>query len=202
VANLNVTRGYGLLERFLAKKRAQKANNLIPQTYRNGKILDIGSGAYPVFLLTTSFLKKFGVDKTFHVSSQNGFSDHSLTLIHHDIESEDSLPFNDEYFDVVTMLAVFEHITPQRLPKAFQEVYRVLRKGGIIIITTPSAWTGFILKGMAMVRLVSILEIKEHKQLHTASSIANTLRQGGFASDSIRLGYFELYMNTWVTAQK
>jgi ubiquinone/menaquinone biosynthesis C-methylase UbiE len=202
VANPNVTRGYGLLEKFLAKKRAQKANSLIPQPYRNGKILDIGSGAYPVFLLTTNFFEKFGVDKTFHVSSQKRFSDHSLALIHHDIESGDSLPFDDEYFDVVTMLAVFEHITPQRLPKAFQEVYRVLRKGGIFIITTPSAWTGFILKGMAMVRLVSTLEIKEHKQLHTADSIADTLRQGGFASDSIHLGYFELYMNTCVTAQK
>lgn len=112
------------------------------------------------------------------------------------------MPFNGEHFDVVTMLAVFEHINPRRLPKIFQETYRVLKKGGILIITTPASWTGFILKGMALTRLVSSLEIGEHKELHTSENILSILRQGGFSSDSIRLGYFEFYMNTWAVAKK
>jgi SAM-dependent methyltransferase len=200
--NPSVTRGYGLLERFLAKKRAVKANNLIPQSYRSGRILDIGSGAYPFFLLTTRFSEKYGIDKTFRASSQTGSKNHSIELMYHDIESEDPLPFNDEYFDVVTMLAIFEHIMPQRLPKVFQEVYRVLKRGGLLIITTPACWTGFILRGMAMAGLVSSMEIEEHKGLHKADSIVDTLRQCGFTSDRIQLGYFELHMNTWATAMK
>jgi SAM-dependent methyltransferase len=202
MANPNVTRGFGLLEGFLAKKRAQKANSLIPQPYRSGRILDIGAGTYPVFLLTTSFFEKFGIDKTFPVSRQTGSKNHSIELMCHDIESEDPLPFNDGYFDVVTMLAVFEHITHQRLPKVFQEVYRVLKRGGLLIITTPAAWTDFILKGMAKIRLVSTLEVGEHKGLHTADSIVDTLQQSGFTSNNIQLGYFEFHMNTWATAMK
>jgi ubiquinone/menaquinone biosynthesis C-methylase UbiE len=201
--NPSVTRGYGLLERFLAKKRAVKANNLIPQSYRSGRILDIGSGAYPFFLLTTRFSEKYGIDKTFQASSRTGSKNHSIELIYHDIESEDPLPFNDEYFDIVTMLAVFEHIMPQRLPKFFQEIYRVLkREGGLLVITTPAAWTGFILKGMAKIRLLSTEEIEEHKGLYKADSIVGALRQCGFASDRIQLGCFELHMNTWATAIK
>lgn len=198
----NVTRGYGLLERYLAKKRARKANELIPHAYRKGRILDIGSGAYPFFLLTTRFFEKFGIDRTFFFAPQDRRGDHHPTLVHHDIESEDPLPFSGEYFDVVTMLAVFEHIDPVRLPIVFQDVNRVLKKGGILIITTPASWTGFILKGMAMARLVSTLEIGEHKGLHSPESIVETLRRGGFPSERVCLGHFEFYMNTWATAQK
>ncbi len=49
----NVTRGYGLLERFLAKKRAKMANEIIPLALRTGRILDIGCGPFPYFLLNT-----------------------------------------------------------------------------------------------------------------------------------------------------
>jgi ubiquinone/menaquinone biosynthesis C-methylase UbiE len=197
-----VTRGYGLLERFLAKKRAQQANKLIPHLYRSGKILDIGSGTYPFFLLTTSFAEKYGIDKTFFDSTHERRDDHALALIQHDIESGNPLPYRDEYFDVITMLAVFEHITPQRLTDIFQDVYRILKKGGLLVITTPAPWTSSILKGMALLRLVSALEIMEHKRLYTSDSIIDTLRHGGFALGSICIGHFELYMNTWVTAQK
>jgi len=200
--NPPVTRGYGLLERFLAKKRAQKANSLIPEAYRSGRVLDIGSGTYPFFLLTTRFSEKIGIDKTFHASSQMSLDDRSLELIHHNIESEDPLPFSDENFDVITMLAVFEHITPHKLPMIFEEVYRVLKKGGLLIITTPAAWTGFILKGMAWLRLVSTMEIEEHKGLYAAESIVGALKQCGFTPEGIQLGYFELHMNSWATALK
>lgn len=81
MSNPRITRGYGLLERFLAKKRAQKANELIPQLYRKGRILDIGSGAYPFFLLTTSFSEKFGVDRTFIFTAHKGPGDHQPTLM-------------------------------------------------------------------------------------------------------------------------
>lgn len=202
MSNPPLTRGYGLLERFLAKKRAQKANRLIQQSCRNGRILDIGSGAFPFFLLKTRFFEKYGIDKTFNTFSHAELTKHSTILIHHDIESEDPLPFSDEYFEVITMLAVFEHITPQRLPGFFQEVYRVLKRGGLLIITTPAEWTGLILKGMAIIGLLSAQEIKDHKRLHSVDSITNTLRQCGFASDRILFGYFELHMNSWVTAKK
>jgi len=202
MANTKATRGFGLLERFLARKRAQKANSLIPQSYRNGRILDIGAGSYPVFLLTTTFLEKFGIDKTFSAFLQTKPKTHTLALMCHDIESEDPLPFQDEYFDIVTMLAVIEHIERYNLPRISQELYRILKRGGLLIITTPAEWTGLILNGMAYLKLISNQEIRDHKGLHSVDSIITTLQQGGFSPNNIQLGFFEFFMNTWVTVTK
>ena len=202
MADPSATRGFGLLEGFLARKRATKANSLIPQDYRGGRVLDIGAGSYPVFLLTTTFSEKVGIDQTFSDRIQANFADRSLTLVHHEISSGRALPFGDEYFDVITMLAVFEHIAPEVLPNIFQEVYRVLRHKGLLVITTPAEWTAFILNGMAKSRLVSNVEISDHKRLYAAESIATVLRQTGFSRENIRYGYFELHMNRWLTAIK
>jgi hypothetical protein len=52
---LNVTRGSGLFERFLADKRISLANKLIPDSHWQGRILDIGCGEFPYFLLNMTF---------------------------------------------------------------------------------------------------------------------------------------------------
>src|SRR6266480_5122985 len=100
-----VTRGDGFLEEFLARQRSRKANSLIPEFARNGRVLDIGCGSHPLFLLTTRFAERYGVDRV----PSGDFNAQGITLIHHDIET-DRLPFGDDFFDVVTMLAVFEHL--------------------------------------------------------------------------------------------
>lgn len=45
----NVTKGYGLLEKFLAEKRSKLANRLILSTHRKARILDVGYGKYLLF---------------------------------------------------------------------------------------------------------------------------------------------------------
>lgn len=60
---IKVTRGYGLLEYFLAIQRARIANKFIEDTHKNGRILDIGCGSYPIFLLTSKFMEKIGIDR-------------------------------------------------------------------------------------------------------------------------------------------
>lgn len=49
------------------------------------------------------------------------------------------LPFPDEYFDLVTMFDVFEHIPKDGEKEALAEVKRILRKEGRVIISTPKA---------------------------------------------------------------
>lgn len=51
----SVTRGHGVLEPLLAKLRAKKANALIPEPARAGRILDVGCGSFPFFLSGTRF---------------------------------------------------------------------------------------------------------------------------------------------------
>lgn len=47
-----------------------------------------------------------------------------------------SLPFSDEYFDLVLSLSTFDHIQTTR-EKAFKESFRVLKKGGLAVIVLP-----------------------------------------------------------------
>ena len=198
----NVTRGYGLLEGFLAKKRARMANSLIPPELRRGRILDIGCGTIPYLLLNTQFAERYGLDKVAEDGERAVAAGGAIILANFDIEREEKVPFEDDYFDVVTMLAVFEHILPERLPAVAAEIRRILRPGGVYILTTPAWWTDGLLRFMARLRIVSPAEIEEHKDGYSPEKIFSVLRQGGFAAEDIRTGYFELGMNIWATAGK
>ena len=54
---------------------------------------------------------------------------------HYDIRRP--LPFADDTFDAVYALHIIEHLTPEEASKFVAEVFRVLRPGGILRISTP-----------------------------------------------------------------
>jgi len=196
----NVTRGQGLLENLLARQRAKMADRLIPPVLRKGRLLDIGSGATPLFVLTTEFSEKVGLDKV--VRSECCILDSNIKLVHCELEQENPLPFEDEYFDVVTMLAVLEHIEPRQLARLLGEIHRIIKPGGMFIITTPAIWTDRLLRLMAKYGLVSPIEIEEHKEAYSHAKILTLLRAASFSEDKLRFGYFEMFMNIWATALK
>lgn len=196
------TRGRGLLEGFLARQRARKANALIPRDARMGRIVDIGCGAYPLFLAGTVFHEKFGLDRAAQGSAYEALRAQGIEVLNFDVERDVRLPFDDASVDVVTMLAVFEHIAPQRLAPLTRDVLRVLKPGGMLILTTPAHWTAGILRVLARLRLVSHEEIDEHKDAYSHGEIVPVLTAAGFAENTIRCGSFELGVNLWVTARK
>jgi SAM-dependent methyltransferase len=194
------TRGNGLFEPFLAHLRAKKANSLIPLHLRSGRILDIGCGSYPYFLAHTTFKEKFSID-------QSPLSDQAITQLEIssytlDLNSKPSLPFENGYFEVITLLAVVEHLDPQSMARLFSEINRTLRSGGVIILTTPAAWSAGILNFMARAGLVSIEEIHEHVFAYTLPLIGWYFGQAGFEMNKIRFGYFEVMLNMWAVAEK
>jgi SAM-dependent methyltransferase len=196
-----VTRGSGLLEGFLARQRVRVANRRIPAGHREGRLLDVGCGAFPYFLANTSFREKYGVDKFVPEEPEEGGAG-VIRLVRHDVEASGGLPFSDRYFDVVTMLAVFEHIEPARLDGTIREVRRILRPGGIYLLTTPASWTAGLLRLLARAGLVSREEIEEHKDVYDHPKIVGILRAAGFDEDKIDTGYFEGFANLWVTARR
>ena len=199
----NVTRGQGRLEGFLARRRAVKANALVPATLKKGRVLDIGCGSFPFFLTRTEFSERYGLDKGIDEGLIKELrKDHEIMLVAFDIGYSHRLPFGNSYFDVVTMLAVLEHIEPQRVPQIIPEIRRILKPGGMFIMTTPAPWTEGLLKLLARMDMVSAEEISEHKCSYSRKQIHNVLRQGGFHESSIKSGYFELFMNIWARAQK
>jgi SAM-dependent methyltransferase len=195
-----MTRGKGLLEPMLADLRAQRANKLIPSTLRTGRILDIGCGSYPYFLAHTSFAEKFAIDQL--PLPQQTASDLKIESFTLDLEVEPRLPFENDYFEAVTLLAVVEHLDPALMAKLFKEVYRVLKPDGMVILTTPAAWSDGLLKFMARINLVSAEEIHEHAYAYTLPLLGWYFGQAGFEMTKVKFGYFEFMLNMWATAQK
>jgi SAM-dependent methyltransferase len=195
-----MTRGKGLLEPILADLHAQRANKLIPPSLRTGRILDIGCGTYPYFLAHTSFAEKFAIDQL-PLPSQTAseLKIESFTL---DLEVKPQLPFEDRFFESVTLLAVVEHLDPSLMALLFKEVYRVLKPGGMVILTTPAAWSDGLLKFMARINLVSAEEIHEHAYAYTLPLLGWYFGQAGFEMTKTKFGYFEFMFNMWATAQK
>jgi SAM-dependent methyltransferase len=195
-----MTRGKGLLEPMLADLRAQRANKLIPAPLRDGRILDIGCGTYPYFLAHTSFKEKFAIDQIplpQHTASELKIE--SFTL---DLEQKPKLPFEDNFFEAVTLLAVVEHLDPSLMAMLFKEVYRVLKPQGQVVLTTPAAWSDGLLKFMASISLVSAEEIHEHAYAYTLPLLGWYFGQAGFEMTKVKFGYFEFMLNMWATAQK
>ncbi len=194
------TRGRGVLEPLLARLRMQRANDLIPARLRSGRILDIGCGSFPYFLAHTAFREKFAVDQlkmSPETAAQNQIEFYTLNL-----NETPRLPFADEYFDAVTLLAVVEHLNPDSMAVLFQESCRVLKASGMLILTTPAAWSDGLLKTMARLNLVSAEEIHEHAFAYTLPLLGWHFGQAGFKMSKVKFGYFELMLNMWATAEK
>lgn len=190
------TRGKGLLEPFLAQRRAATANRLIPPALRTGRILDVGCGSFPYFLSHTSFKEKFAVDQLPPTVEAKEIQWHRL-----DLNTTPSLPFDSDFFDVVTMLAVAEHLNPASLEQLLSEANRTLKPGGRVIITTPAAWSDGLLHWMARLGFVSAEEINEHVFAYTLPLLGWYFGRAGFAMRNVRFGYFELGLNMWATAE-
>jgi SAM-dependent methyltransferase len=194
------TRGKGLLEPLLARLRTQRANLLIPPELREGRILDIGCGSYPYFLAHTAFKEKFAVDQL--PLARELVERNRIEFFELNLNAEPQLPFGDGYFDVVTLLAVVEHLNPESMARLFKESYRVLRPGGMVILSTPAAWSDGLLHLMAHLNLVSAEEIHEHAFAYTLPLIGWHFGQAGFEMTKVKFGYFEFRLNMWATAQK
>ncbi|MBX7259155.1 MAG: class I SAM-dependent methyltransferase [Candidatus Hydrogenedentes bacterium] len=178
------------------------AERLIPEESRSGRILDIGCGTFPLFLASTRFAEKHGLDRVAGPETIARLKEEGISLTHHDVEASATLPYEDKHFDVVTMLAVFEHIEPRALTLLTAEIHRILKPGGVYILTTPNAGTESILSVLSFLGLVSSEEVGEHKDSYSRESVRARLREGGFAADAIQTGLFEFGLNIWARARK
>jgi SAM-dependent methyltransferase len=178
------------------------AEQLIPDSLRGGLIVDVGCGAHAAFLRETQFQSKIGIDKLSGDAKADEGLVSSVRLIHYDIASEAPLPLENRCASVVTMLAVIEHLEPHITPHVMSEVHRVLRGGGVFIMTTPAPWTAGLLRLMAKCGLVSIEEIDEHKSSYSIAQLRGLACKAGFEPRSLKSGFFLLGCNQWMLCRK
>lgn len=109
------------------------------------------------------------------------------------------LPFEKEIYDVVTMLAVIEHL--EHHVKIVKEVHRVLKPGGALIVTVPSYRAKPVLEFLAYrMRIISADEIMDHKRYFEKTDLLELFKKTGFSDCTHR--YFQFGMNNFCLAEK
>jgi len=137
---LNKDYHWGRLRRidfkYRLKRRSYEVIKAIQNfyNYKINKILDIGTADG----LMLGEIKKayneaecLGIEYSQELIDTN--KNEAITIIRGDAQS---LPFNNNIFDIVTAAAIIEHVeSPEKM---ISEAFRVLKNNGLIIITTPN----------------------------------------------------------------
>lgn len=181
-----------LLEPLLRRLRRRQVITQIPP---NSEVLDIGCGKSAALLWAISPQIKRGVGIDFKVPNtcSSNIETRQVTL-------DTSLPFADASFDVVTMLAVLEHIEYEQ--EILKEIHRILRKDGKLILTVPSIWAQPVLEFLAYrLKIVDEDEIRDHKRYYDRPKLRKSLIEKAQFQD-FQHKYFQLGMNNFCTVVK
>ena len=103
------------------------------------KVLDLGCGNARLFELLKGYnIQYFGIDiseKLIEIAGKN-VSDGSFK-----VGDVLEAPYSDNFFDSVISIAVLHHIPTEKLrQKALNEIFRIIRPGGKIMVTTWYFW--------------------------------------------------------------
>jgi ubiquinone/menaquinone biosynthesis C-methylase UbiE len=102
----------------------------------NFKILEVDSGeGYGSLIISNNNSKYIGldIDEQTVEHFQNKYGNTSREFI---LYNGFDLPFKNNSFDIVISFQVIEHV--ESLPKYLSEIYRVLKRNGTYILTTPN----------------------------------------------------------------
>jgi 2-polyprenyl-3-methyl-5-hydroxy-6-metoxy-1,4-benzoquinol methylase len=143
------------LDRFLQRWRIAKASRYIPN---GASVLDIGCGDGAMFKILGHRIESgLGLDPILTKS----ISTPKYRLLPY--RFPENIPDSDK-FDVITMLAVFEHLPQSILSQCDRICSRLLHSGGYLIITIPSKYVDTILLILKSIKLVEAETLDEHHQ--------------------------------------
>lgn len=145
---------------------------------KNAKILDIGCryGSLIYNLYTQGYNEIYGIDidRDTIKKGKESYTEISERINEYDGQK---IPFEGEFFDVVLMFDVIEHI-PSIEKFLKEEARRVLRKGGILIFQTPSK---YINVPWEIIQQKSFTKWKKyHCSLQTIWSLRKLFKKLGF----------------------
>jgi len=158
---------------------------LMNSYFLTGRVLDIGCGIGSfMYAAKKNGWQAFGVDIGPAISIAK---EHNLSVVKGRLQ-EASFPEN--YFDVVSMFDVIEHICD--LNQLMATIRKNLRKDGLLLIKTPNlgALTAKLLK-----QNWSALQPLDHLVLFSSKTIKSYLKNNGFAvlhSESLDFNFFEI----------
>lgn len=122
---------------YVFKKRLEVTLQNLGSGFNN--LLEIGFGSGILFPELAARSKKlFGVEMHDSIDLVKDMAEKTGIKAELKFGSVLELPYQDEFFDGVVAVSVFEHIFPKDLDRAFSEVKRVLQRNGRAVISFPT----------------------------------------------------------------
>ncbi len=133
------------IEEYLLFLRHLKAYDFTKRYIKGKLVLDVGCGTgYGDLYLSKHASKIIGIDisKKLVKFLKRNFQDENLEFKHVNRDwVKKRLPFKSDYFDVCVSFQVLEHINPIHILNFLEEIKRVLKHQGILILSTPNSKT-------------------------------------------------------------
>jgi len=122
---------------YVFKKRLVNTLKLLGSGYNN--LLEVGFGSGILLVELDCRAKNvYGVDIHEKISVVQKMADDLGINAKLQKASVLSLPYEDNFFDAVVAVSIFEHLKPLELDKALIEVKRVLSKNGVVVLSFPT----------------------------------------------------------------
>jgi 2-polyprenyl-3-methyl-5-hydroxy-6-metoxy-1,4-benzoquinol methylase len=141
------------LDRLLQRWRIAKAGRHIPP---DSRVLDVGCHDGALFRQLGGRVRD-GVGIDAELEKPVEFGRFRLLPGHF----PEDLPANGP-FDAITLLAVLEHVLPDRQAALAEACARNLRPGGLLVVTTPAPLVDRILDALAALRLIDGMSLEQH----------------------------------------
>lgn len=186
-----------VLEPILRYLRFHKTYKEIDK--QNITIADIGCGPYAVF---QTYLSEKGIKIKNYIGidpliNNNLKESYGIKLIRKPFNN--LLPLKTNSVDFAVAHAVLEHVDKPK--KLLLEMYRIVKPGGKILLTTPTPVAKYILEFLSYkLNLISKREIMEHKNYFDKDSLSLLLKN--VKGIKINHRYFEFGLNNILVVHK
>lgn len=180
----------GLIEPLLQELRIRR---VLPDIKKGSILVDIGCGDPPDFLSKVSNMMKscIGIDIVAKPRKSG-----NITILRQDLQKKINL--SDKSTNAITLLAVLEHMKyPEEIVK---ECFRILKPGGVLLVTVPSPQNEPLLNFLSLFLLVRREMIHQHENYFMHDNLKKLFKGAGFKT--VTVTSFELGFNTFVKAVK
>ena len=163
----------------------------------NARVLDVGCGeeASTLTALSAKIASGVGIDIRAKERTTG-----NITILQSSFDGA-PLPFTDNEFDAVLLVAVLEHLNHR--VEILKEIKRVLKPGGTLVMTVPTWAAKPILEFLAFkVKIVSEEGVREHKTYFWKQELIEAFLAAGFKREHIKAHYFELGVNLSAVVSK
>jgi 2-polyprenyl-3-methyl-5-hydroxy-6-metoxy-1,4-benzoquinol methylase len=185
------TQEFNWLDKLIARWRLSKVINRIDS---KDNVLDFGCGSQSFFLQEIASKIDMGVGYDFGVKDSSIGNNIKLKNLDKNYQK---LRNDKNKYNKIVMLAVLEHIEPERVSTLMAIFKEKLQNGGNIIMTTPTPAGKFVLEFMAYrLKIISENQIKDHKKYYSQKDIYKLAKVLGLKVE--KYSTFQLGLNSLI----